>query len=241
MAKNIVRFVTWQNPLTVPLVLLSVRTDPEVLRNHAKPVPRSHPQHERDAYPVALPGRRLGYRYLHGFLGSACLLAAWSLSRLWEGLDALSRRKAAANLFMVSAAALFVLLPVRLWHAREFVQPYVSASRFIRAMPADVVLVDDTKVWQGVRLIRNNPLVTNRPVTMHYTDLTRVQIRDLCAHHSVAFFSPSDAAHFGLWADLPSRSAQAAKEAADREPAGARLSRRAGIACDAQAGSQQNC
>jgi hypothetical protein len=216
MAKNVVRFVTWQNPLAAPLIAMSAF---QILK--AKGTIRSlflGVMLSLFAMLILLPyqGAGWGYRYLHGFLGSVCLLAAWSLSRLMEGLDRSSQQKLSASLLLVTAFTVFVLLPLRLWQTREFIHPYASASRFIRTLPADIVLVDDFKVWQGVRLIRNDPLLTRRPVTMHFADLTPLQIRDLCVNHTVALFSPSDAARFGLWAQRASEPPRRAREAANR-------------------------
>ncbi|MHB8529031.1 MAG: hypothetical protein ACYC8V_05910, partial [Caulobacteraceae bacterium] len=111
MAKNLIRLMTWQNPLAVALALAGAAA-----AVRAKGMVRAM------ALGVALmaaavfvllayQGYGWGYRYLHGALGSLCLLAAFEWDRLTESLS--KRRKAAAGavFLAVALASIAILLP----------------------------------------------------------------------------------------------------------------------------------
>lgn len=197
MAKNLVRFMTWQNPLTVPLVVLAavpaIRAG-GVLRSLVLGMVLTTVAMTL-LLPVQLHG--WGYRYLHGFLGSAALVAAWGWGRLTERLDPARGRDAGMLFATCTAAAIAILLPLRAWQAHEFIHPFAQASRAIAQIPAEVVLVDNVNAWRGIRLVRNEPNLA-RPLTLPLAALTEAQIQDLCAGHKVAVFSASDIARQGV-------------------------------------------
>ena len=198
MAKNLIRFVTWQNPLTAPLVLLGA-----VGAMRAKGAVRSMLLGlilTMTAMYVLLPyqGHGWGYRYLHGVLGSACLLAAWTWSGLVEQIDP-SAKSAAARVFVAAAAlSVGILLPIRAIQTHDFVHPYAAANRAIRARPEDVVLVDDQASLFTVDLARNDPYLRGHPVVFRLAALSADQIRTLCAAHPISVFDRADAARFGI-------------------------------------------
>lgn len=198
MAKNLVRFVTWQNVLTTPLVLAGA-----FAAMRAKGTLRSLILGlilTTVAMFVVLPyqGHGWGYRYLHGFLGSMCLLAAWTWAELTERLG-VERNRATADLFVVSVAiSAGILLPVRAIQTHAFVHPYAMADAAIRRAADDVVLVDDRAALFTVDLVRNDPLVRNGPLVLQLAALKMDQIRALCAAHTIAVFDRADAARFGI-------------------------------------------
>ncbi len=198
MAKNLVRFVTWQNLLTAPLVLAGAFA---ALR--AKGTLRSLILGlvlTTAAMFVVLPyqGHGWGYRYLHGFLGSMCLLAAWTWAELIENIDA-GQRRALTDLFLATVvASAGILLPVRAAQTHAFVQPYAVADGAIRHAAGDLVLVDDRASLFTVDLVRNSPLLTNHPVVLDLAALNVGRLGDLCAHHTIVVFDQADAARFGI-------------------------------------------
>ena len=203
MAKNLLRFVTWQNPLTTPLALLAA-----IAAFRAKGTPRSL------ALGLGLTiltvfvlipfqGYGWGYRYLHGLLGSACLLAAWRWAQFAETLATSQMRTARAAFIAVAAISLLALLPVHSWQAHQIVRPYAMADAAIRRSKAQVVLVDGAGTWFDWDLVRNDPYLTNRPITLYLGGaipggLDQTQVKALCARYSVAIFDRTDAAQFGI-------------------------------------------
>jgi hypothetical protein len=198
MAKNLVRFATWQSLLAVPLAMIAfipaLRAG-GTLRALALSIILT-----TVAMFVLLPyqGHGWGYRYLHGLMGSACLLAAWGWTRLGEGAPPAQAKVQGAVLATSIAATLLILLPLRAWQAHAFVHPYAVAERTIQAMDADLVLVDGTGVWFGDDLVRNDPFLTNRPIVLDLVTLRPAHVRDLCSRYSVAVYGQSDAKRAGI-------------------------------------------
>jgi hypothetical protein len=198
MAKNLVRFATWQNPLATPLLLLST-----VPAFQARGVMRSlwlGLGLTVVAMYVILPyqGHGWGYRYLHGLLGSACLLGAWTWSRLTGALK--PELRAAAGAVFAAAAILSVglLLPIRAVQVHRFVQPYALADARIRQASAPLVLVDDRPSLYAVDLIRNDPFLAGDRHVMRLSALGEAQLRDLCARQTIAVFDRADAVRAGI-------------------------------------------
>jgi hypothetical protein len=198
MAQNLVRFCSWQSLLTIPLLLLAIPPalrGPGPLRAMALGILLT-----LAAMLVLLPyqGHGWGYRYLHGMLGSTCLLAAWAWFRLTDGAEATSPGMPRTVFLIAAAASVLVLLPIRLWQVHDFVHPYATASREIRRMDVDLVLVDDTGVVFGTDLVRNDPFLTTRPVVMRLGTLGPKSLRNLCATHSVRLYGQPDAKRAGI-------------------------------------------
>ena len=196
MAKNLVRFVTWQNPLTAPLLILSMvgaLREKGTLRSLLLGLVLT-----TVAMTILEPyqGHGWGYRYLHGLLGSACLLAAWQWSRLVGPSD--GRRARAGAFVAVAAASILVLLPLRAWQAHSVAAPQAAAERAIRGARTQVVLVDEAGVWFGLDFVRNDPYLRNRPLVLEPTALTDAQARALCARYTVTIFDRADAARYGV-------------------------------------------
>lgn len=186
MARNLARFVSWQNPLAVALAVvgaLAAFRAGGVLRALLLSILVT-----TLAVGVILPfqGHGWGYRYLHGAIGSACLLAAWTWSRLTDRLKPEEQRKAQAAFMIVTAASVLVALPVRAWQVNRFLTPYARASAVIAKTEADVVLLDDRGVWYGQDLVRNDPFLRNRPVVVLLKSVRRWPLADICTRESVA-------------------------------------------------------
>ena len=198
MAQNLVRLFTWQSLLTVPLALATLGAAVRakgMLRAMVVGLALT-----TAAMCLLLPyqGHGWGYRYLHGLLGTLCLLAAWGWTRLTKDVDAALRRSAQVVFVAAAVVSAAILLPLRLWQVHSFVQPYATAERAIQANPADVVLVDSEALWFGSDLVRNDPFLVRRPWVMKVGKLSQAQIDDLCARFRVSVFGPAQARAVGI-------------------------------------------
>jgi hypothetical protein len=120
-------------------------------------------------------GHGWGYRYFYSVLGSASLLAASATVALGGQTGTIVRRVVIAS----SIAALFVQLPLRLAQAERFVRPYAATVDYIRSRPADVVILDSRSAYYGRDLVRNDPFLTARPVTMNLPALQPADVDEL--------------------------------------------------------------
>ena len=201
MTKNLLRFAAWQNPLLLPLVGLAW---PAFRRG------------ERPAWSlgagigltllvvaVLLPfqGHGWGYRYLHGLIGSACLLAARGWIALTERATASQAAAARGALAVSCLAALLVLIPVRAHDVRDAVAPYAAASRAIGSADADIVALRAGGALYGRDLVRNDPFLRNRPIIVLLDDLDAAHRAALCSRGRIVEFGPQEARRFGIVGD----------------------------------------
>jgi hypothetical protein len=204
MAENLIRFITWQNPLTAPLAAIGLvgvvkggeaRGTANVMRPLAGGLVLT-----TLAVSVLMPYQGLGwgYRYWHGLLGPLALIAALGWGRLTGPLVDRDRRADGAVFAAVAAMALLVLAPIRAAQAHTFARPYIAAEAAIRAAPAQIVLIDTYGGWFTADLARNDPTLSNRPLTMRWNNLTPAKLRDLCDRYTIARFDSIDAASFGI-------------------------------------------
>jgi hypothetical protein len=211
MAFNLLRLMTWQNPLTIPLALFAARAALGEKRGILRPMAGGI------AFAVVFltvitpwQGHGWGFRYLHGFLGSLCLLAGAGWITITEAVNG-GRRRAWAALAGATAVAVCLWLPARLYQVRSFVHPYALATAAINASPAEIVIVDPTWIWYGDDLVRNNPFLNAGPKVLHLKYLSQPRVDQLCATHRVAIFDRKDARLLGIGAMEP-----------DPQPPGAR-------------------
>jgi hypothetical protein len=141
-------------------------------------------------------GHGWGYRYFYSVLGSASLVAASATVALAGPAGALVRRLVVAS----SLAALFVQLPLRLVQAERFVRPYAAAVDHIASRPADVVIVDPRSAYYGRDLVRNDPFLKARPVTMNLGALHRADVEELVRRYPrrVYLLTVPEMQHLGL-------------------------------------------
>ena len=109
-------------------------------------------------------GHGWGYRYSYAVVGNLMLVAVAGL----RALAASDGERRVARLIAVSLAlSLVVQLPLRTVQGADAVRPLAASLAYIRALPADVVTVPVEQVWYGLDLLRNDPLLRNRPVVVH--------------------------------------------------------------------------
>jgi hypothetical protein len=205
MDENLIRFVTWQNPLTPPLLLLSCAA---ALRAGGAVRSLILGLGLTTVFVLVImpyQGHGWGYRYLHGLLGSVCLLAAWTAVRMTENLPWSKAARVLGALVATSAEAILILLPIRAAQTHLWVRPYVLADEAIARTGRDLVLVDDRASVFTADLVRNDPLLRKRPIRLELGALKPEQLRALCSAHSIALFDRTDAARFGIGTFGPPR------------------------------------
>jgi hypothetical protein len=182
MAANLVRFMTWQHLLAVPLAILAVaalwKRDPFVRAlgvGIVLPIV---------AMFLLLPyqGHGWGYRYLHGLLGNLALLGGYG----WHYCAARGLR---LRLPMAAATALslLVLFPIHAWLAHRQTLPFATLDRAIAANGADIVIVDDRAAPFARDLVINRSDLSNRPLRMRASEIDPATVALLCTHGTIAF------------------------------------------------------
>lgn len=194
MALNLLRFLLWQNPLAIVLMLASAG---KVMRDGG-PL--------RAAWAgILLPplfmffvlpyqGHGWGYRYLHDELGNVALLATYAWFQIAD------RESSAWRAVFASALILSVgiLLPLRAYQAWRQAAPYVAANRNLNRLNADVVVIDAPQHAYTWDLVRNSPLMDNSPKRLAGFMLTDDQMAILCKQYRVEFFTDADAARLRI-------------------------------------------
>lgn len=174
MIANILRFFTWQHLLLLPLLRLG-------LTGPARRAPMAGLAGglalTLGVMAVILPyqGHGFGYRYLHGLIGNAILLAV-------AGWHALGPERAAWNGLVrrASVAGLVVVLPLQLVLAHAFYAPFASAARLIDRSAATYLLVDPAAAPFAGDLVINTPDLTNRPVRLLADRVDAALLAQLC-------------------------------------------------------------
>jgi len=200
MGESLMRFVTWQNPLTAPLAL-SGAVMAVWNRGPVRPLALGIVL-TLVVMAIATPSQThgWGYRYMHGLLGSVCLIAAWAWSKLTDRLTAEQRAAASGVLSAACVVSLLVLTPVRAWQAWSFVEPNAAANAAIQKATADVVIVDHNGqvLFDMGTLVRNDPMLRHKPQVMALAYMDEPLVRRVCAEHSVAVFNGESAKAFGV-------------------------------------------
>jgi hypothetical protein len=199
MAESLLRFVTWQSPLTAPLALIGALAAVKA-KGHLRALTLGVA-----ATLVAMllleptQTHGWGYRYLHGLLGSICLLAAWTWARLTDGLTAESRIAARGGFVAACALSLLMLTPWRAWQAATYVRPYAAANALVQHAPEPVVFVDDREPWfDSGAVMRNDPFLLQGPKVLSLGALDAAQVSELCTRGPVGYFDGRQAGALGI-------------------------------------------
>jgi|GEM_PF-256843 len=196
MTFNLARLVAWQNPATLGLAFFGVRY---ALRssNLAFAALFVGVCLTTIAMYVLLPfqGHGWGYRYLHGLLGSLCLLAGLG----WVNLVKPGEPGRAWFAIAVSLAfSLFVIMPMHALQVSRFISPYARAHAALLRAPQGVVMIDPSHLWYAQDLVRNDPWLRQAPRFLDLRSLDPADIRQLCAKGPVGFFGHVDGEKFGI-------------------------------------------
>jgi hypothetical protein len=189
MAESLVRFISWQNIVVPGLALIggvAVWRKPGPLRAMGLAILATVM-----AMLILVPTQThgWGYRYLHGLIGAASLLAVEGWTRLTAGLEAPETVRANRALALLALASAVVLIPVRAWQARSFSHPYAVAEAAIRHSGADIVLIDNGLVgFDAGSFVRNDPFLERSPKVLLLGMLAPAQLDQLCARGKVWVF-----------------------------------------------------
>ncbi|MFC3175301.1 hypothetical protein ACFOD9_13650 [Novosphingobium bradum] len=200
MAGNLLRFCTWQHALLVPLALVGARklagTD-DLARALAGGVVLTVA-----AMTILLPpqGHGWGYRYLHGLIGSCCLLAGYG----WRWLAA--RGAAPVRAFQAATlVSLVVLLPLHALMVRGFIAPFAEARQAVARTDADFVVFESGRIPFDHNFVSNRPDLGNRPLVLAGDVITPDGLAALCPRHSLAFADASEFAELSRYYEDPPR------------------------------------
>lgn len=174
MMLNVLRFLSWQHILLLPLVLVSL---PAIRRGGLPAALACGVMLTLGVMLVILPyqGHGFGYRYLHGVIGSLILLAIY-------GWVERARIQRALRTLMVRAtvAGMLILLPLQAWMAHGLYTPYARASQAINRTAADFAIISEEDTHFAHDLVSNHPDLSNRPVRLLAEVLNEQLISQLC-------------------------------------------------------------
>jgi hypothetical protein len=210
MILNLMRFAAWQNLALVPLLIAAA---PVAARQRGLP----------RALLVGIlmwlllvtlilpgQGRGWGYRYLHGYLSSFCLLAGFGYRELEQRIG----RQADGLVLLLSGLTATVSIPLLLSETYAFMQPHVAMQRLIQSQGTPFVLIDDTPSatidgkWSDTARdhVRNLPDLTNRPLRFSASFVTPELLRRLCDQGPVTLIRRADMHHVGFLLNVPAKS-----------------------------------
>jgi hypothetical protein len=176
---NLLRFISWQHLLLIPLLVLSFSTARKDRLAGALAVGIL-----LTIYVMALilpyQGHGFGYRYLHGLIGNCILLAVFGWKSLSGQLD-----KWRGLLLRASAVGIALILPLQAWMAHAFYSPEAGASARISASQADYAIVGGTDIPYSHDLVFNSPRLDGHPVRLLREEVDPDLVRKICADHPV--------------------------------------------------------
>ena len=184
MAANLVRFVTWQHPLLVPLAgfggWAAWRSEPlakALVIGFVLPIVVMW---------ILLPwqGGGWGYRYVHPVMGNAVLLGGWGVYLAQKRLGLAVERP----LIWTSAIAAFVLVPLHGYMANQIAAPRAAKDRAYGALDTDLLIVDERVIDD---FVHNRPDLSNRPIRLIAPGIRPKDMPGLCAGRIVTFLDPA--------------------------------------------------
>ncbi|MBX9663901.1 hypothetical protein [Novosphingobium sp.] len=177
MVANGLRFIAWQHLLLVPLLLVGARryrSDPMIAALAGGMVITVL------VMAILLPnqGHGFGYRYLHGLIGNAILLAVYGWKALGEQTG-----QWRTLLLRTTAAGALVVLPLQAVMAHQFYGVSAGISARLSAIDADYIVLGGKDAATAVDLVHNPPDLSARPVRLLRDELTRASVAAICASH----------------------------------------------------------
>ncbi|MGK2910294.1 MAG: MFS transporter [Sphingobium sp.] len=190
-----VRFITWNNLLLIPFAVAAVLgAGWRGLFKEPTPV-----------MPLALgclAGAALmtaqvygwGFRYMHGYIGSFCLLAGYGWIAVTRDRICTLRPVLLASMVAVCSTGFLA------YRAHAWVAPYADINHLIRNSQADIVLVDARGSIYATDLARAEHGQFDRPLVLSLDALDIPRIDRLCAKYRVAIIDRSILAGAGIQA-----------------------------------------
>ena len=197
MVENLFRFLLWQSLLVAPLAVIGLksgRRDPILLALAGGAVLTTL------AMWLLLPNQGFGwgYRYLHGFIGSLCLLGAAGWVAASDGMTPDRTRRAGGVVMVSILVSALVVAPFRFHQSWGITRPYADALEAVQASPAEVVLIDDTGVFEARILPRNDPFLRETPKVMMLDRIEPSDLEHLCMTRRIELFDHRTAEPLGL-------------------------------------------
>lgn len=198
MLYNLLRAITWNAAFVVPFAILAL---PAIRRGEglARPLVAGVLL-TLLAMTVLLPyqGHGWGYRYLHGLLGNAILLAGY-------GYRELARRtpRQAESLALLLALGTLPILAWQVVTAHRFVMPYAQLTQLIERQRSDVVILDTEAPFSAIDQVRNRADLSNRPLVVSSVHLSPEQVAALCARGTVTLLGRAYFPHVGFAPGTP--------------------------------------
>ncbi|MGK2911964.1 MAG: hypothetical protein ACSLE1_19505 [Sphingobium sp.] len=177
MLSNILRLIAWQHLLLLPLMLIGAKA---ARSNSLAGGLTGGIILTIFMMAVLLPyqGHGFGYRYVHGLIGNAILLAIFGWRIVVESEAAGKLRNL---MFRTTIVGVFVLVPVQGWMAFAFYAPPAQVSGRIDKVDADYAVIGAGDARDAYDLIYNPPALDRRPVRLLREALDVKTIRDICA------------------------------------------------------------
>ena len=159
-AANLLRFCTWQHLFLLPLMAIGLRA---VRKNRFAGVVVLSFFLPICVMAIILPfqGIGFGFRYLHGVLGNAVLIAVFG----WEELAGL-REELRAAVLRATAFSLLILIPIQAWMAHARYAPFAEANNKINKSGTDYFLIKAIDGPLTQDLVLNRPNLSNRPIRL---------------------------------------------------------------------------
>jgi len=191
-AVNLVRFIAWQNLILLPLLLVGMRS--AVKSRDRRLWGMVAAIAALIVFKLVLrpyQGHGWGYRYMHGVVGIACILAAIGWGEL-RARGAIGMR----HLQIATAATMLAAAPWLLWQAHQFSGIFARQDRAIARTDADLVIVENGGAEFAQDLVYNPPYLDRRPIRLLASELDGADLARLCAGRSVAFVDAKTLASF---------------------------------------------
>ncbi len=178
MMANLLRFVAWQHILLVPLLVAGVA------------VARRNPLAGAIAAGLALTigvmtlilsnqGYGFGYRYLHGLIGNAILLAVFG----WKAMgDATPRWR--GLLVGTTALGIAVTTPMQAWMAHAQYAPFAQLNAKMAASSADYLVIGKEDVTFTDDFAINAPKLDRKPVRLIRESVDPALVAAICKDHA---------------------------------------------------------
>ncbi len=186
MLLNLLRFITWQHLLLLPLAVMGWIVAAR--------------QKDRLAMALGLglllpvlvmaiilpaQGHGWGYRYLHGVIGNAILLAGFAI------VAATNKQQMRSRMLAGSLITALLLLPMQGWFMHRFYSSYAAQSARIDAAAAELAFMDVAP--NAVDLVLNAPDLANRPIRLDVAKLKPADLAAICkGGRSAVFVSLAD-------------------------------------------------
>jgi hypothetical protein len=199
MSYNLARFFSWQNLALLPLIIAAW---PAIRSNQGLATPLFGGMLLTlvgvGFFLLPYQGHGWGYRYLHGFIGSAALLGG-------HGLVFLRRHVRAAEgaIAFLTALTVLISLPWLLFQAHRFVAPYVRIDRLMAAQTTPFILVDTFGPPKMIDQVRNLPDLSNRPVRLSSRTMTPLMLGAVCRRGDVTLITRTEMHRVGIALHVP--------------------------------------